>query len=555
MPAEDSRPTKRAKLQNEEDFHPDILSKETRDKVAAAFKVSKPYLHCKIDQLINDKLLRQVRKEIFDNLHFTLKETDIYKVWQTGDLANLDGLPEEELAKLPSIFKLRNALYSQEFRDFISHITDCGPLSGTKADMSINNYLNGCHLLNHDDVIGTRRVSYILYLTDPDERWDPKNGGALELYPVIEKGTPATDPSLIIPPQWNQFVMFTVQPGHSFHSVEEVVPVGKPRLSISGWFHIPQEGEPGYKEVQDSDGPQSSLQQLEAPDSSEDYSHYSEDLDEDATEGLTEDDLKELIEWINPQYLDVTILSQISDKFVEDSVIQCKDFIKAEFAQQIENATLKEDEEQGFGKEEMMPHGTGVGNGWEVHGPPHKHRYLVTTSDTKPDGQSSVNLLHKLEKVFATQSFRRWLAVVTQLVVKGYRGGARRFRPGLDYTLATMNTRGQAILDVTLGLTSTKDKQAAAKWEGDEFGGYECYMAPHDDEEDPSTYKAADEDGALLTLSAADNTLSIVLRDEGVMRFIKYVSARAPGSRWDISLEYDLPEDQNDEEVEDDDKE
>ncbi|KAI8583786.1 hypothetical protein K450DRAFT_219978 [Umbelopsis ramanniana AG] len=555
MPAEDSRPAKRLKLENEDSFHPDLLSQETRDKIAAAFKVSKPYLHCKIDQLVNDSLLRQVRKEIFDNLHFTLKETDIYKVWQTGDLANLDGLPEEELAKLPSIFKLRNVIYSQDFRDFISHITGCGPLSGKKADMSINNYLNGCHLLNHDDVIGTRRVSFILYLTDPDEKWDPKNGGALELYPVVEKGTPATDPTLIIPPQWNQFVMFTVQPGHSFHSVEEVVPVGKPRLSISGWFHIPQEGEPGYQEGMDSDGPQSSLQQLEAPDSSEDYSHYGEELDEDATEGLAESDLKELIEWINPQYLDMSILSTISDKFVEESVIQCKEFIKPELAQQIEKATLQEDQEQGFGNEVMMPHGTGVGNGWEVHGPPHKHRYMVTASDVKPDGQSSASLLHKLESFFATQSFRRWLAVVTQLIVKGYRGGARRFRPGLDYTLATMNTRGQAILDVTLGLSSTKDRQAAAKWESDEFGGYECYMAPHDDEEDPATYKAADEDGALLTLSAASNTLSIVLRDEGVMRFIKYVSARAPGSRWDISLEYDLPEDQDAEDDDDDENE
>jgi Rps23 Pro-64 3,4-dihydroxylase Tpa1-like proline 4-hydroxylase len=80
MPAEDSRPSKRVKLENEEDFHPELLAQETRVKIAAAFKVSKPYLHCKIDQLMNDSLLRQVRNEIFDNLHFTLKETDIYKV-------------------------------------------------------------------------------------------------------------------------------------------------------------------------------------------------------------------------------------------------------------------------------------------------------------------------------------------------------------------------------------------------------------------------------------------------------------------------------------------
>lgn len=129
-------------------------------------------------------------------------------------------------------------------------------------DMSINNYKEGCHLLNHDDVIGTRRVSYILYLTDPDDPWQPENGGALELYPVVEKGTPAVEPNVIIPPQWNQFVMFTVQPGHSFHSVEEVVPVGKPRLSISGWFHIPQPGEVGYEADREAGEAKSSLEQL-----------------------------------------------------------------------------------------------------------------------------------------------------------------------------------------------------------------------------------------------------------------------------------------------------
>lgn len=106
-------------------------------------------------------------------------------------------------------------------------------------------------------------MSYILYLTDPDARWDPKDGGALELYPVLEKGTPAVSPSVAIPPQWNQFAMFTVQPGHSFHSVEEVVAKDKSRLSISGWFHLPQQGEEGYvEEKEDGDAP-SSLEQLQ----------------------------------------------------------------------------------------------------------------------------------------------------------------------------------------------------------------------------------------------------------------------------------------------------
>ena len=38
------------------------------------------------------------------------------------------------------------------------------------------------HLLCHDDVIGTRRVSYIIYMTDPDDPWVEEDGGSLELY-------------------------------------------------------------------------------------------------------------------------------------------------------------------------------------------------------------------------------------------------------------------------------------------------------------------------------------------------------------------------------------
>lgn len=61
-------------------FHAGLLGKESTACIEKAFKESKPYLHCKIDTLIADGLLREVRKEILSNLHFTLKETDIYKV-------------------------------------------------------------------------------------------------------------------------------------------------------------------------------------------------------------------------------------------------------------------------------------------------------------------------------------------------------------------------------------------------------------------------------------------------------------------------------------------
>ena len=49
-----------------------------------------------------------------------------------------------------------------------------------------------------------------------------------------------------------------------------------------------------------------------------------------------------------------------------------------------------------------------------------------------------------------------------------------------------------------------------------------------------------DEDGTLLTVQPRFNRLLLVLRDEGVMHFVKYVSAGAPGSRWDVCGEYEV---------------
>ncbi len=55
----------------------------------------------------------------------------------------------------------------------------------------------------------------------------------------------------------------------------------------------------------------------------------------------------------------------------------------------------------------------------------------------------------------------------------------------------------------------------------------------NDDEDD-------DADGILLTAQPGFNRLLLVLRDPGVLRFVKYVSASAPGSRWDVCGEYEI---------------
>ena len=60
--------------------------------------------------------------------------------------------------------------------------------SHAQVDCAANCHAKGCHLLCHDDVIGTRKVSYIIYLTDAEPRWKDEDGGRLELYEAIADG-------------------------------------------------------------------------------------------------------------------------------------------------------------------------------------------------------------------------------------------------------------------------------------------------------------------------------------------------------------------------------
>lgn len=659
-------------------FAPNLLDSATVSQYNKEYEASAPYKHAVIPSLIDDSLLKATRQEIIDELRFAEKETDIYKVNQTGDLANLDGLPAEEAGRLQNLLRVRNAIYSKEFRSWLQGVTGCGPLSAKKKDMSINDYRQGCHLLNHDDVISTRRVSYILYLPDPDQPWQPEWGGALELYPVKTKGTPDDVPSKIIPPKWNQFTFFTVQPGHSFHSVEEVVHPSQSRLSISGWFHRPQEGEEGFttedeKKEAEVEKEMSSLESLSAKENAKLFEAYPEKFAPPLPGSpLSQEEKKFLIQFLNPAYLVEKTQEQLYEQFGDDSHILLSDILRKEIAGPIEKALRSSDARDGFqwwtsGKGEestrIQAHSVGTDRAesadaeakkFSIAGPPHKQRYAILSEQAAPSKAKDIatsqatipnplptdasELLKLLSTVlFPSNAFRHFLANISQLVPLGARPvEARRFRPGLDYTLARSDT--EPVLDVTLNLTpdvvkpsleeerksgprglagkakkpktsapppassssskllSKKEaKDLSAKWETGDIGGWECYMAPHEGEEDPAVYQNAnsgkkkvedgdavmkdgeaqgeeeeegivemveddgleedeDFDGVLLNLTPSFNTLSVVLRDEGVMRFVKYLAASAGGSRWDVIGEFEIgaieAEDEEEEEAE-----
>jgi Rps23 Pro-64 3,4-dihydroxylase Tpa1-like proline 4-hydroxylase len=153
----------------------------------------------------------EVRKEIVSNLATVDRETDLFKVSQTMDLNNIP-LDSPHAAKTPHLMALRTHMYSDAFRSFLERVTGCGKLS-SRVDCAANIYSNGSHLLCHDDVITTRKLSYIIYLSKtPEEEhelaravaaaatagsdagpaippsicsWDPAYGGGLELFPAV----------------------------------------------------------------------------------------------------------------------------------------------------------------------------------------------------------------------------------------------------------------------------------------------------------------------------------------------------------------------------------
>lgn len=643
-----------------------------RNELASRYSSSSPYRHISAAGLFDDALLESVVTEsrTYGERHdpasqlpgwgWEHKETDIYKIQQTPDLTSLDPehLPEETLAKLPHLMKLKQGIYSPEFRQFVRDVTGCGPLSGKKVDGSVGLYSQGSHLLLHDDSISTRVVSYILYLPNSPvdvstasssstssslvpcrngsflKGWEPSWGGALELYPVQGDddavGPPAPIPSAKVDVKWGNLVFFEVQPGKSYHSVEEVVVGdGRQRLGISGWFHKPIEGEEGYEApvagaTEAASAAASSLAQITAA-PTKPFVPYELDATS-MPDGLTSRHLKHLSQYLAPAYLTASTLEKLAGQFVEGSEVVMHNFLRLDVADKIRQETSKLDEEQYAAYQNVIPsHELGGGDGWKLEAPPSKHRFL-SLDENSPPSESTPTIQAILNDLFASDAYRAWLQQVSSLVVLARRCEARRFRRGLDYTLAAGEDKmdGEPRLDGVLGLTWWANKAEDEEEEtAAELGGWEAYIASPDESEDPAVYQSGggnaksrgddegsngaeaaeastsggsaaktnansgntgngpkitmggvelefdqsqfspsdfdsdsengeDDDGPLLSNGVGFNKFMLVLRDPGVMRFVKYLSNAAPGSRWDVSGEWEVGqlEEDDDEEAE-----
>ena len=566
------------------------------------YKSSLPYPHTQIHNIFRPEFLIACKEEIKSQTKVNFKESDLFRVYQSIDFANLD--PERakamnlDTSQLTSVMQLRDLLYSQEWRSFVEQCAGLAP--GTlidKIDCACNCHAPGCHLLCHDDVIGTRKISYIIYLTEDD--WDgPKEGGALELYGIQNENEEESTPVPISRawPTFNSMAFFEVLPGRSFHAVQEVTGE-RPRLSLQGWYHA--KDPPPEEEME-----KATLQQLKAMTGNDDSLEETSEVAEiclERKDDFTEADRAYLKDYIQGEYLTEDSMNEIQTKFENNSTIQFRNFLLQKWVPVIESNYKDSDKNDGDKKPAATSPATtdtancrddidghykkGTTSEWKVCGPAHKQRYLSYTPGKKDEASNTKNaedsaptignLLHTVQKnVFESEHFLRYLKRITSLdKPTGILGNdnIRRFRPGLDYTVAHYGLLLQrSVLDATMCFVRDTTEYDQAMWESGDIGGFECYIeADLDDENEEeqvggetenngappvrSSSGAADEyneedDSELLSVSASNNTLSLVYRDPGTMRFVKYVSSNAPSSRYDICMEYDLPpdDDEND---------
>ncbi|RHY91173.1 hypothetical protein DYB26_012988 [Aphanomyces astaci] len=261
---------------------------------------------------------------------------------------------------------------------------------------------------------------------------------------------------------------------------------------------------------------------------------------------------------------------------------QLQSFLTAQWASAIDTATRAADsaDQLGHGKVPAYTAGysTDDSNHWTPQGPLFLQRYLrytgaapaasevlklqssltdakdvnTTKAGATPPAPSSPGrlLAHVQTALVQSPAFVKWLSLATGVSPTGSRSEVRRLRPGLDYTLAHQATTSSPpiILDAVLCFCDDVSQEGddEAPWSA---SGFECYMRAVADGVGDVAAAAfngedstdEDDDAAPVQIGAQNNTLSLVVRDTSTMKFVKFVSCRERGSRWDVNVEYTLP--------------
>ncbi|CAD6447779.1 65b6fd91-16c8-49d5-8d9c-0d80abfcb06c [Sclerotinia trifoliorum] len=542
-------------------FQPGLLDPENVMSIQETSQDNWPFPHIIIQDAIKDSFLRQVRDEINGNLPFKFDENNVYRIQRSTNLANISNPEEFQLGLLPGLIQLRDALYSFKFRKWVSRITAVGPLSGTKSSMAVNLYTPGGHLLVHDDCnpnSKNRRVSYILYLTDPDNPWQLEWGGGLRLYASEPKRNANGHDVKLTLPQWskniqpcfNQLIFFAIQPGGTYHEVEEVrysgdmvVDQDRRRMAVSGWFHTAQEGDEGFDEaIQQAEMQRvEHLHQLKATvhEFHEPQTIFTSfdhvEMDGPGANGiLSRQDIDYLSYYLAPQLLTRARIDQMSEYFSRTSMLQLSPFLCEHFAIKLKDYITTFNHRYGKTNEQ-----SNTPSEWKTARPPEAHRYLYLDNSAGPLFQATP-ISQLITCLLRSHAFKKWLALATGFALSNINKQhviARRFRRGLDYILADAHDKRRPQLDYTLSITPVNCNHASRYGAG-ETSGEEIYMSTEHDAIQlmfaGRNFTRTLKDGTGYKNPISWNSFSAILRCDGMQSFVKYVSHEASGDRWDI---------------------
>ena len=244
--------------------------------------------------------------------------------------------------------------------------------------------------------------------------------------------TPLPDVVKVIPPAWNQLAFFAVQPGESFHDVEEVYHAaskeelekngGRIRMAISGWFHIPQIGEDGWVEGAEREAARkSSLMQLQGNPDQHDQPQAkpvavekpSESSQESDDSTLDEADFEFLLKYLAPTYLTPDTIERVAEHFEEEFSITLPDILHPKFAEKVRAYVEQQEATKLPESSAKIEKGA-----WKVARPPHKHRYLYLQPGAEGSKDSPIKEL--IEVLLPSRQFRVWLQMATHSVIESH---------------------------------------------------------------------------------------------------------------------------------------
>jgi hypothetical protein len=202
----------------------------------------------------------------------------------------------------------------------------------------------------------------------------------------------------------------------------------------------------------------------------------------------------ELSEWICADYLSSSAMDAIANVFAETSYVDLKKFLRSDMYDALLVAF-------------------GVASFDDLVGPPNARRYRrLDTVDTS-------GVISRFQTFCKSTNFVSYVTSLTGLDRPiGVFSECRRFRSG-DYTLMHDNVQEEPGLDLIFSVTSSPEWQ-------DHSGGSLMYLDGQD---------------TLLTVDPEQNKLTLVYRDDGVLRYVKYVNHQAGANeRHELSMTFRL---------------